>query len=203
MRNAGSNTARNVTRSRRLAGETAQVFDECVSGRDGRRPRLAIGPQSKFSDRRLHIAGERGHTAVQIRLQKRQTRFGAFEAALQRGCRRDGHVGKAGRLLTKLARRLFMKLSKRGPFVLDGPLKILNALGGIVLDARLERIQTAQSCFNFAERFCVTRSDGRPLLENLRAPIGELQQTLPGRLKVVLALSPETEGADELIDLRV
>ena len=86
---------------------------------------MPIRQRPQFGDRDVHVARQRGHAPLQIRLQNRQARFSALDTALRRGRRRDAHVGEVRRLLAELPRRLLVKLSKRAPLVFDGALELI------------------------------------------------------------------------------
>jgi len=87
--------------------------------------------------------------------------------------------------------------------VLDRALQIVDALGGVVLNAGFERRQATQARFDLAEGLRMPLPGRGPLLEDLRAPVGELGEAALRGLELIFLLPPEVKGEVQLVDLRL
>ena len=101
-----------------------------------RRGELVHVAGSKLDQRGAELARELAHAAMKVAFECRQPRVRALESLLRRACGGDADFRQACGLLPQLRYRLLVEFTERGPLTVDDAFELLQAIAGILLNAR-------------------------------------------------------------------
>src|SRR5688572_23417986 len=132
----------------------------------------------------MDLAGEITEAAIDLALDGSKAGLGSLESLLRGVGGRDADLGQAGGVLAELSNRIVMELFELAPFLENQLLETVDALGGVLFQARAGLVPLGQVCLESGDRARVAFRGERPAPDNVGAFFRQQREALLCRGRV-------------------